>query len=153
MKLSGTLLGIILCITAVALFFIGPSAQAQSPKWGSWTTNTTISVASSNTLSINSAPQYVRKTQGMAIMPAFAGTNTGTANVAFTFAVSPDGTNYNSTSDFTLTVAMNGTNAIIGYTNWPALYLDNVRYIRLKSIYNYHTNNVFVSNIWYSYWP
>lgn len=143
----------------VAVVLLTPSSQAQSAfpssgvDRGSWTTNAVLTLTNAQTVTYNSAALYVRKNQGLAIMPWIASSDAANGAVTFTFDVSADGTNYTTSTPFTYAPTLNGTTSVIGYTNWSSTILNNVRYIRLRSIANAHTNTIYCTNLYYSYWP
>lgn len=95
----------------------------------------------------------VYKGRGLSILPHFAGTNAGTANVTFRFEVSADGTNFTTTGPLQLIVAMNGATGVRGWTNWSAATLDNIRAVRLASIANAHTASIFPTNVTWAVAP
>lgn len=133
-----------------------PRAQAQTAvgmgqaaSWSVFTNVPSIIYANSNAL-INSVIT-LRRHDGIAILPFFAFTNgnAGT-NVQFKFAGSPDGTNWTTSDVFSMTVAGNGATGVLGYTNVPFAWLDNIRYLRL-SVTNQHTSSLFITNVFYSF--
>jgi len=108
-------------------------------------------VAATTLVSTNSSMIPLRKDAGVAILPKIVGTNAGTANVVFTFSVSPDGTLWSTTGPLTYTLAMNGTNPVVGYKNFTLTDVNNVRYMRLSSITNAHSANILITSITWSY--
>jgi hypothetical protein len=112
-----------------------------------------VIVTNATAPTINSPAVALYRGRGLAIMPTFIGTNAGTANVILAFNVSADGTNWSTTTPFSYTLPMNGTTAVIGYTNFPSTLLDNVAYLRLAYISNAHTANITVSNVTWSVFP
>lgn len=120
-------------------------------RFGAFTNCATQLITSGATSNIN-AQVYVWRHAGMAIVPKFAAANTTTTNLDFVFALSADGTNW-STHTLTYSEAFNSTTAVIGYTNFPADTLDNVRWLRLASIYNRSATNIWVTNVTWSVFP
>lgn len=145
-----------LAMCAIAFLIPVPPLQAASPadplRTSSLLTNTTLCVTNATTNTINGDAFYVRKNQGVGITAWLNTTNTAANDIVyFTFTVSPDGTNYTTTTPFTNHVTLNGTTAVVAFTNWPATLLNNVQYMRLKSIGTAGTNSLWISNLWYSY--
>lgn len=132
--------------------FIPSRAQAQQPVGmgapSSFFAMTNLSslIASNATTTINTG-QFPLRGTGVALLPSFAGSNSGTANITFNFQVSADGTNWSTISPFSIVAPMNGTAGVIVYTNWGAPALNNVRWMRLGSWQNAHTANCFLTNI------
>ena len=113
--------------------------------------NVPSTMTASSTSNVNSGVILVRQHRGIAIVPAFTGSGASTLNVTFKWDVSADGTNYTTTQPLSLVVPANGTNAVIAYTNVPATYLNNVRYLRVSSVANGATNSLTGVSITYSY--
>lgn len=135
-----------------------PQAQAQTPvgvagapSFAAFTNMPTTVLLNSNAV-INSGIITLRANQGIAILPIFAFTNgnAGT-NVQFSFTGSPDLTNWTTSAVFSMTVAGNGSTGVVGYTNVPPTWLNNIRYLRVSSITNQHTSTLFLTNILYSF--
>lgn len=150
--MKSTYKAIIALIMLLSAFILTPQTQAQ-PAWGSWTTNVTLTITNAQTLTLNTPALYIRKNQGLAIMPWIVSGDAANGAVTFTFDVSIDGTNYTTSTPFTYAPTLNGTTSVKGFTNWSSEILNNARYIRLRSIANAHTNTIYCTNLWYSYWP
>lgn len=137
-------------IFGLLLLALAPAAFAQvAPTTYGTFSNVPSIVTTTATSNVLSAPITVRQGRGLAIFPHFAGTNAGTANVIFRFAVSYDGTNW-STTTLNVTNAMSGTTAVRGFENLKPDVLANVRAIRLENINNAHTASVFITNVVWS---
>lgn len=155
---------VLLVISLVALMAVGllweivspPRAAGQTavgmgaPASVSTFTNVPLMIFANSNALINSVIT-LRNNQGIAILPSFAFTNgnAGT-NVQFNFAGSADNTNWTTSPVFSMTVAGNGTAGVIGYTNVPPTWLNNIRYVRL-SVTNQMTSTLFISNVFYSF--
>ncbi len=74
------------------------------------------------------------------------------SNATLTFSVSADGTNWSTTHEPTVVLPLNGTTEVVARTNLPAAYLDNARYIRVKSLACPAAAggaNMAVTNLWF----
>ena len=113
-------------------------------------------IAASFSSNVNSGIFPLYKGRGFSAFAKTAGTNAalipGVTNT-ITFDVSFDGTNWSTASPLALVSVFNGTTNVIAWTNFPPTLVDNVRYGRVRTIYNGHTNSLFVSNIWVSITP
>lgn len=140
-----------LCAVVLWLLPFTARAQSQPLKFGI-ITNQPALILGSMTSNVNSGTFYVREGKGVAILAKFAGTNAATVNtLTVKFDVSHDNTNWSTLTPLTLSAAINGTAQVIAFTNFTPLLLDNVRFMRVKSIQNGDTNAMFVSNLTYSY--
>lgn len=129
-----------------------PPADAQTTPttYGAFT-NGVLTVTNAQTLTVLTDGVTVRQGKGMAIMPYFVSlTDPTAANTTFNFDVSYDGTNWTTTSPFSLAVGHNSTTPVRGFTNWNATLLANVRQIRLRSVANGGTNTIYVTNVTWS---
>jgi hypothetical protein len=140
-----------LMVLAIICMLAAPAtSQAQvTPTATGEFLGSTYLINGSVTSNINTSAISVRQAKGLAFLPLLAGTNASTAAVTFVFDVSVDGTNFTTSSPLAFAVAMNGTTAVRGYTNFSSTLLDNVSHLRLRSIQNAHTASVFVTNaVW-----
>lgn len=139
-----------LAALAMAALVLALPAQAQvTPVTVGTFTNVPTIIATAGVSNVNALVQ-LRQGRGISILPSFAGTNSGAANLRLEFDVSADGTNFTTTSPFVLTFAMNGTTGVIPWTNIPPSLLDNVAYLRLTKMTNAHTASLFITNVTYS---
>lgn len=131
-------------------FLNSSSAQTLSNLVNATTPPATTGVSSNI---ISQAVQIFRD-RGLAIMPLqAAATASNVSSVTYTFDVSSDRTNWSTTGPIQFTLPLNGTTAVRGYTNINKTLLDNVYWIRLTSIADANTNQVWVSNVLYSVYP
>lgn len=156
-----------MAVVALTVMLLTCNASAQnSPntafKWGLLSTNTTaltINPSASNTTlggaAVNQSGVKLVPGRGIAVGINFTG---GTANVTNTvkvkFALSLDGTNYQ-TSDQALTwnITPNGTSNVKAVKIWTTADVDNARYFRLLSVENTTTNasaSISVTNVTYA---
>ena len=154
MKMTGInfmknlMLGVVLlCIPFIA----AENARAQ-PSYGVFSGAFPLTLTNAQTVTVNSNPIYVRKNQGVAITPLQVSGDAANGAVTYTFDVSIDGTNYTTLTPFTYAPAHNGTTLVVGYTNWSSTILNNVRFMKLRSIANAHTNSIYVTNVYYGFW-
>lgn len=152
-------LSFILTFCTLAFFAsLAPPACAQVGLVPRTTTLTNIPgvIAASFSSNVNSGVFPIYKGRGFSAFAKTAGTNaaliSGVTNT-ITFDVSFDGTNWSTAAPLALVSVFNGTTAVTGWTNFPPALVDNVRYGRVRTIYNGHTNSLFVSNIWVSITP
>lgn len=130
--------------------FLAWSAQAQIPTHTVGTfTNVPTVITTAGVSNVNSQVLLVQD-RGIAILPHFAGTNAGTANLRFTFELSADGTNWTTTTPLSFNVPMNGSTGVRFYTNFTSSQLGNVKWLRLAQITNAHTESLFVTNVTWS---
>lgn len=106
-------------------------------------------VASASTVNPTNAVVRLFKGAGIAVFPSVVSTNTSdTGTVTFTYSVSPDGTNYATQNRLTHAVTLNGTNTVIGYTNFSrATGLDNAKWFKLVSIQSGSSNTVTIGGV------
>ena len=143
--------GLLMVVGLVAAIWLPPPVLGQvTPTTWSAFTGVPAYVEGGAQSNLTSTAISVRKDRGLSIIPIFAGTNSGTANLIFTGKVSPDKTNWCTVTPFTYTVAMNGTTGVVGYTNWPPTLLNNVAWFQLTSISNGHTASVYITNVLWS---
>ena len=81
----------------------------------------------------------VDKQDRAAIIFTGALTGSGSSNIVFTFARSADGTNFETTPQFTWQVTPNGTTTVVAWTNMDVTTLGPASYLRLVSIVNSNT--------------
>lgn len=135
------------------ILWLGLASLAQAQ-----TTSTTLGtfdnlpavISSSATSNVVSTAVNVRQGRGIAILPYFAAAGASTDDIILNFEVSADGTNWTTTSAFSITNTFNGTTAVRGFHLLSAAQLDNVRQIRLQSIVNGYAGNAWVTNVTWS---
>jgi hypothetical protein len=104
------------------------------PSW--YTTNYTTNLFTPGAVPANNVIA-LRQGQGMATAVSFAGTNaSATAGFVINWAVSLDGTNYQTANFLSFSNSVNGVNGVVGYTNFPSALLNNALYITPASIQN-----------------
>ena len=140
---------------AVALAWLLPAAAQVAPFAPRTGTFDSLAAVSTNsaTLTVNSTGVTVYPDRGMAVFPSFTGLGAGTSNLTFAFDVSYDGTVWSTTGPLSYTVAMNGTNPVVGYFLIPKTSLDNVKKIRLKSIANANASNATLTSVTWAVVP
>lgn len=122
--------------TSVAGFTLNTLGGLQATTANSATSNPTNAIAGVND-------------GGFAITTSFTGSNSSdTGNVTYTFYPSLDGTNFASAGALTFAVASNGTNTVIGFTNFAAANVGNARYVQLYSIANAAGHTITNNNVW-----
>jgi hypothetical protein len=91
----------------------------------------------------------------MAAAMTFYGTNAVATNTfAINWAVSLDGTNYQTANPLQTSALANGTNYVSGYTNFASALLNNALFITPYSLVNSTTNaagGITISNITVSF--
>lgn len=138
MKLSKTIPAAAMTAFVAAAFFTGPPLQAQ-------VTPTTITTLFSDDITAETTETVgesfaLRQGQGAAFLLSFSGDGASALNLTLTFDVSLDNTTFTTQAPFTWVVPANGTNAVVAYTNVPPSYLDNIPYVRIRSIATATTN-------------
>ena len=133
---------VLFSLIAVLAMTFGASAleiPSYIDKSGEFLTNASFTVGTNSSTSITNGqykPMPVQPGVGFAFQPIIAGTNAAAnTNVTFYIQFSLDGTNYSTTNGVSYTAKLNGTNDVIGYTNFPAAYIDNAKWARLGSIF------------------
>jgi hypothetical protein len=150
MKLTSFKIILAAAALLAAIFIPAASAQVTPVNYGVFT-NGVITATNGQTVTVLTSGVDVRQGRGMAILPYFVGlTDPTAANTTFHFDVSYDGTNWTTTSPFSLAVTHNSTTPVRGYTNWNATLLANVAKIRLRSVVNGGTNTIYVTNVTWS---
>lgn len=135
-----------ICIVASQPAF----GQVQATRIGTFDNLPSI-ITDTATSNVVSTAVTVRQGRGMAVLPYFNATNSAAnENVIFNFEVSADGTNWSTSTAFSLTNTLNGATAVRGFHLLSAATLDNVRQIRLQSIENAHTNSIWITNVMWS---
>lgn len=130
-------------------------ALAQSglqTRYGKFTGYLCVTNAQAPTIGV-ATKAAVWRDRGMAFYATIVSTNAATANVTFRFDVSYDGTNFTTGSPLVWNVPLNGTTAVVAYTNILKDVLDNSRYIELTSISNAHSAPIYVTNCYWSIFP
>jgi hypothetical protein len=96
----------------------------------------------------------LRQGQGMATAMTYTGTNAATTlGFSLNWAVSLDGTNWQTTGLLQNTNAANGTNSCTAFTNYASTLLNNALFIAPYSIQNANaaTNGITLSNVTVSF--
>jgi hypothetical protein len=76
------------------------------------------------------------KNDTVGVQVAVQGDAAGTGAITATFARSLDGTTWETAPRFTMACALNGTTAVVQYTNFPNTIIGPVGYIKLISVQN-----------------
>ncbi len=143
-------------VTLLSMLVLPPILPAQDVPYttGTLTLSTNL-VAASTDATVTSTVLRLRGNQGVALLPNFTLAAPGcTSNLIFRFAVSTDSNAWTTTAPFTVTIPANGTNASVGYVNFDraqSTSLNNIRWMRLASVYNTATNAVTLNSLTYSY--
>jgi hypothetical protein len=82
----------------------------------------------------------IRGQDNCGLMLKMAGSEAGTGAVTVTLARSPDNVNWETTPRFTFIAALNGTTAVVAYTNLPAATIGAAGYLKVISIANADAN-------------
>jgi len=96
----------------------------------------------------------LRQGQGFATAMTYAGTNAAsTLGFSINWAVSLDGTNWQTTGFLQTTNVANGTNTCTVFTNFSSTLVNNALYVAPFSIQNANaaTNNIALSNVTVSF--
>ena len=141
----------ILSILAMAAL-LTVSAEAQFRPGGSAVQTVNSSVITLTTTSTTNLPAsaYIGNT-GFTVTAYFAGTNSGSANLAvFAYPVG-NGITANSTSTYLGSIAMNGTTGVRNSLFVPATTFPGCPAVQL-SLTNAHTASLFITNVTVSAW-
>lgn len=114
---------------------------------GATTTNLFAGAPSNNIISL-------RQGQGFACAMTYAGTNAATTlGFSVNWAVSVDGTNWQTTGFLQNTNVANGTNSCTAFTNYSSALVNNALFVTPYSIQNANvaTNGVALSNLTVSF--
>lgn len=131
------------------------NAQSQLPayfyKTGQFLTNAIFTNAANSTTTFTATqmkPLLIQQGAGFSFTPHFYSTNTAAiSNAVFHIQLSADGTNYSTTSPLTYTAALNGTNLVVGYTNYSGAQVGDAKFARLsKVVGDGGTNAIVVTN-------
>ena len=100
-------------------------------------TSSTNSIAANVTTSVNLGNAIkIGKTDTVGIVHAFQGNAAGTGKITYTWARSADGTTWETDPKFATAATLNGTTAVVNYTNLPNTLIGPAQYIKLLSIAN-----------------
>lgn len=92
----------------------------------------------------------INQGRGFSFFTTLGTTNAGTVGpVVFIFELTQDRTNYTTTTNYQLSVPLNGASRVCVYTNFPPSLFDNVTGVRLRQIDNLNTNKTWVTNAWF----
>jgi hypothetical protein len=139
----------LLLLLAVLLTFATPTEAQMAEYRTNAFSGVTSTLATNASYTCTNSTVVLRKDRGLSIWASFVTTNTvATGNVTFNF-VAGNGSVYG-TSLITATFPLNGTNTVIGYTNFPATVIGNARSLKLYSITNAETTNAVTVN-WVQY--
>lgn len=149
----------LLMVALMGLLCLAPQAEAQvTPvNFGTLTNLPTLmtninATAGAATTSNTTCIIEVQQGKSLNLWTYFAMGGACASNLLMNIQATPDGTNYTTTTPHQLKVLMNGTTAVLGWTNIPATALEGCRYLKISSIVNQSTNqNVFFTNSWYSW--
>jgi hypothetical protein len=114
---------------------------------GNTTTNLYSGLPTANVISL-------RQGQGFATAVTYSGTNAATTlGFSINWAVSLDGTNWQTTGFLQTTNAANGTNTCTIVTNFPSALVNNALFVTPCSIQNANaaTNNIALGNVTVSF--
>ena len=150
MKFKIGLLGL---VAMIALMLALPATGQVTPTAYGGLTGVTASLPYASTNSCTNSTVLLHKNLGLAVFPSIVCTNTAAATaVTFNFVPSYDGTNYATSGALKLILTLNGTNTVVGWTNWSADVLNNVYNLKLLNIVNADTTNAVTCNgVTYSY--
>ena|ERR1043166_6827046 len=127
---------------------------ADTPRYGTLLQNTVYSSLTTNSVSDSGSTNFIVPVNGLGLSITFHTTNSlAVSNAVFMFAVSIGGTNFATTGPglISVTIPMNGTNNVCVYTNVPASVIGNSRFVKVVSVANTYTNNLFLDHIGFSY--
>lgn len=119
-------------------------------------TNLNLSGQTATNLSGTNIPSIkLNRGRGFAILPSIlTTTQASSGNFVLYFDVSADGTNFTTTSPFTYTLPVFGTNLVVtGYTNFTVPALDNVQWLQLTKVSNASTTNMIITNLQFTFFP
>lgn len=146
-------------LALLAITVLGLQAQPYGPYVVSLTNN--VSVATIATTNLSSAYAALYRGRGLSIVaPIASSANTANSvtNFSMVFQFSQDKTNW--VGDTTLSANANGTTGILFYTNWPANgysttlpAIDNMAWIRLKSVTWTGLGYLNITNVWVGIFP
>lgn len=155
----GCMLAAVVLLAVMGLGPMVPSAEAQvtPTQFGTFTNLPTVmsnanasggAVTTSNVTSIITVPQR----KALNLWALFNTSGAGTSNMVWQFQVSPDGTNYTTTTPHQLVAYANGTTSVFHWTNIPASALEGVLTLKCSAMVNHSTNrNVYPTNLFYSW--
>ncbi|HZM01558.1 MAG TPA: hypothetical protein VFC44_00920 [Candidatus Saccharimonadales bacterium] len=138
MNIPKRLLALLLLVPSLPVFAqVTPTTVivlTNLPAW--YTTNYTTNLFTPGTTPTTNIIS-LRQGQGMAVAVSFTGTNaSATAGFVINWAVSLDGTNYQTANFLSFSNSVNGTSGVVGYTNFPGALLNNALYITPATIQN-----------------
>jgi hypothetical protein len=132
MKKNGRILmaGLVALVMAVAML----PAMADV---GTENVGITNSIVNNATTSANVGRAIkIDKQDNVGLLFKFQGTAAGTDAITITFARSVDGTTWETTPRFTWATALNGTTAVVTYTNLNSSLIGAAGYLKVISIQN-----------------
>jgi hypothetical protein len=148
----GRILMVMLMLVAVALAMMPQEAEAQvtatSPV-DALTNGTLVVIAASvqsNLVASSAVAVDVSPGRGFTSQPKISSTNASTAQVGIAWAFSVDGSTW-STIEYWQIGTLNGTTAIVPYTNFASSLIGNARKAKITKITNGHNASLFVTNV------
>ena len=143
-------------ILSVLLLLLVPSVRAQvTPTKTLVLTNLPAIIPGATTTNLFVAGQQIpttnvislRQGQGFAAAMTYNGTNAATTlGFSINWAVSLDGTNWQTTGFLQITNAANGTNLVTSVTNYAATSVNNMLYVTPCSIQNANASTNGITN-------
>jgi len=158
-----TLKNIILTVTIGLCLYAATPARAVLGETTTWYALTNLPTfvtggATSNLFAAGTIPTNnvfsVRKDRGVSMFMQFAGTNAATTGTfSGVLAVTPDGTNWTTTSGLKQVATATGNTGVVEYTNFPPSIFNNCKKFTLGQLINGNnaTNGVFPTNVWFSF--
>lgn len=142
-------------ITAI-ITLCSPFAQAQNNFLVRATNYTSLTLAGASQTSFGAITNRIpmRQNRGSSWFISVVGTNTVTTNtVTVYFQASADGTNWTTTTPFSWTTTLSGTNTVINWTNFNIEQISNIRYLSPTIITNANasTNAIIVNFLYESH--
>jgi hypothetical protein len=148
--LTSVVMGFLLVLPALAQ--VTPTTITSAITNGVTLSSYVLSSNSTVTFSgVTNPPCDIWQTRGVALYGNMAAAGASTTNVTFTFSLSPDGTNWSTTLEPTISVPLNGATAVKFCTNLPSVVLEGMRQIRIKSLAANCLGGAegFVTNVWF----
>ena len=147
-----TLPGLIL-IVGLALFTTLSTlpARAGDVIYKTVTLGTGQTLLTNTTVTANGTPFAITPNADLAFFPTTTGAGVGTSNVIFSIQLSPDATDYTTTTPLSLTNALTGTTLARGYIFVSRTNLYGTKWARVSAVSTTQTNGVTVG-LKYSQW-
>ena len=142
-------------LVPLALLTLTANAQIPVPPVSYSLLSGVTTLTNAQTLTVNSyTTNGMFRGRGIGFWISSVATDNCAAFTTASFQFSPDATNWSIfPTNFSVAVPQTNTTVSLLYSNLPVTVVDNIRYIRLNTLKNGHTNSITVSNALFTVFP